>query len=213
MFVEGKGEVAPTPYDVRIVHGDKRIIRDWALATAERRGYDRATRRWKHGLAREWVDRDIIVPAHAAGLYTKKIAEWGMCQWLNARLRRKVLIVDLVERRYGNGGIDQEVYGRTIRVVSRSNPDGPNLVRRVNDDGVEVRLRARCYVFARYLRETPDHVTLLGTLPTRQIELYPVRPAQAHADHGNIEIQDKMLGSMWHLANELKARERFRACR
>jgi hypothetical protein len=211
VFVEGKGEVVPAPYDVRIMGADKLVILDWALATADRRGYRRSDDPWKHGLARTFVDGDLEIPAFAVGLYTKKLAEWAACLWLNSYLRRDVMLVDLVSRRYGSGGIDQRVYGRTIRVVCRSVPDGPNLIRRVDARGAEIPLRARCYVFARYLREEPDYVRLLGTLPTRRIELYPVRPAGA--GHKNIEIVDRDLDSMRRLASELRARENYRACR
>jgi hypothetical protein len=210
-FEEGKGWVTPAPIHIRVELPDRELIAEEAMKLAGVRRWPAGRDQWERGLADALPVGRYRVPKFAAGICMHKIAEWALCLYLNPKLARADLLPDFVRRRWGSGGIDQDVYGRTIRVISRTRTDGPNYVEAIKADGRETPIRADCIVFARYQREDPDFVSLLGIASRRTLKEYHL--CLAKAGHYNIAVDDDHLDPMCRLANDLQARETNLLCR
>jgi hypothetical protein len=210
-FVEGKGWVPPAPVHIRVEPVDREQIAEEVMRMAGIRRWPHGADAWERGLADALPVGRYLVPKYAAGLAMHKIAEWALCLYLNPRLKRVILLPDFVRRRFGSGGIDQDVYGRTIRVISRTRTDGPSHVEAIKANGRETPIRADCIAFARYQREDPDFVSLLGVASRKTLREYHL--CLARAGHYNIDVDDDHLDPMSRLAADLQAKEMNLTCR
>jgi hypothetical protein len=191
-FEEGKGWVTPAPIHIRVELPDRELIAEEAMKLAGVRRWPAGRDQWERGLADALPVGRYRVPKFAAGICMHKIAEWALCLYLNPKLARADLLPDFVRRRWGSGGIDQDVEA-------------------IKADGRETPIRADCIVFARYQREDPDFVSLLGIASRRTLKEYHL--CLAKAGHYNIAVDDDHLDPMCRLANDLQARETNLLCR
>lgn len=195
MMQEGKGEVAPTPIELKLWRQVIRHYENIANQREQKHRYKHDSRAWQRGL----VKRPTL---------TGLIAEWGVATYLNHQLGlHPPLSVDEAFRHGGDGGIDFRVFGLPIQVKGRRQRGGL-LIRRQTEDGRILALPWWVCVFVTWIdagegQEPNLSLTLDGWVKRKTITNAPFVPARI-GNHMNLELPEYKLEPMRNLVTLLE---------
>lgn len=207
MNSEGRGIVPPEPVWIPISRAEFIMLKERATQQAIERDYKRRRDSWGRGLTGR--DRppnvgDIRDPDYS--ILLGLIGEWGVCQYINQRLKSRPATMDLSPRKGGDFGVDLSVNGLTIQVKTQQNPVHPGLIRCVTEYGENIHLRANCYAFTRFDRDRPEGIYILGWVWSKVVAKLPSFPA-LRGNHMNIEVPSSLYLPASRLVRELRQRE------
>lgn len=207
MNTEGRGESAPGVVVIPLTDSDLMVIKERSVQQAMERDYRRRGDAWGQGLTGGLqVKNSRDLRPDEAGPFIGMIGEYGVCSYLNRRLKIDVAAMDFQRRQHGDGGVDLKIFGLTIQVKTRTKSFSVSLIKRAERSGLVVPLSACAYAFCQYTREQQNVVQLLGWSWARSLLGYPLVPAR-RGDHMNIEVPDVTLLPMTSLIDELKQRK------
>lgn len=153
----------------------EQLIRCEGRRRARYRGYSSRSDKWGRGFVTDPV---------ACGLR----GEAAFVLFINDHFG-PVLDLDTALKRYGDGGIDFELFGKTFQVKGQTRLRDPFLVRRVSDRGNIVQLPADYVVFVTGCHET--NPSLLGWMKRQGLCERGIRKKSPVGDHHNLEIAHK----------------------
>jgi hypothetical protein len=201
---EGRGIVAPAPIVIKLRHDELLIIKERAVRQAMERDYRNRRDAWGTGLTgpRRPPNAQDLRDDQYPG-YVGLVGEYALCSYINPRVGKPLVSLDLRPRRCGDYGIDVTANGLTIQIKTRQKQDQPNLVRATNWRGEFLPFTSKIHVFCLYFREEMDRPRLLGWIWTREIAGRPLVDAR-RGNHKNFEIPDQDLLPMTRLIQEIR---------
>lgn len=205
MFVEGKGEVRPSPVRIRMTTADQSVLLQAAKALCEHRQYRTGASQWQRSHCQAVVvPRVGKIEPEVRAYFVGLVGEYALSRFLSDKLG--IEIRPDLNKSDGDDGIDLKLFGLSVQVKTRQGVYQTSLVRYEDESGRFVLSTAAAFVFAKYEVECPTgNAFLLGWVPRERLLECRQSPAK-RGGHKNYEVPDHQLCCMNQLVANLRAR-------